>query len=141
MEEYAIPNVRSSNEEWVQIKVSIPRSVDDLLRSRAKRHAVSIAEEARRLMQLGLAEGMTWAQFDAALDHLERLAYDTAVNARLLTKVEESKARLSFKHQNTGQSDEMVIQNFRRQWGQLRQEAVDGVARYLRDEDDPEGGE
>nr|WP_172684558.1 hypothetical protein [Sulfobacillus thermotolerans] len=131
----------SKDHTGMQIRVWISEDVYGLLKARARNHGTSVAEEARRLMQLGLAEGMTWEQFDAALDHLERLAYDTAVNARLLTKVEESKARLSFKHQNTGQSDMVVMQNFRRQWGQLRQEAVDGLARYLRDNDDPEGGE
>lgn len=126
----------------MQIRVWISEDVYDLLKARARHHGTSVAEEARRLMQLGLAEGMTWEQFDASLDHLERLAYDTAVNARLLTKVEESRARMSFKQQQgTGQPDDAVLQRFRRQWGELRHEASEALTRYLQAEEGPEGEE
>ena len=124
-----------------QLRVWISEDVYDLLKARTRRHGTSLAEEARRLMQLGLADRMTWAQLEAAVDHLERLAHDTAVNARLLTAVEESKARVSFRTQNAGQPEEEIRRRFRRHWSHLRQEASDTLAEYLRAQDDPQGGE
>ncbi len=133
------PSTTPRDREGVQIKVWIPDGFYDLLKARAGRHRTSVAEEARRLMQLGLSEGMTWEQFQASLEHLERMTYDVAVNARLLTKIEESKARQILKAQMPGQSDETINQRFRRYWGQLRQEATEMLTRYLRAEDMLEG--
>lgn len=123
----------------LQIRLWISEDVYDLLKIRARRHGTNVSEEARRLMQLGLAEGMSHEQFQASLEHLERMTYDVAVNARLLAKVEESKARQNLKAQNAGQSDDTLNQRFRRYWGQLRHEAADALMRYLRAEDMPEG--
>lgn len=135
-----MPETASSKDHsGIQIRLWISEDVYDLLKIRARRHGTNVSEEARRLMQLGLSEGMTWEQFQASLEHLERMTYDVAVNARLLAKVEESKARQSLKAQNTGQSEDTINQRFRRYWGQLRQEAAEALTRYLRAEEMPEG--
>lgn len=135
MAETAVPKDHTG----VQIRLWISGDVYDLLKLRGRRHHTNVSEEARRLMQLGLAEGMTWEQFQAGLDHLERMTYDVAVHTRLLTTVEESKARQSLKTQNPSQSDEALRERFRRYWGQLRQEATEALTRYLRAEEMPEG--
>lgn len=121
------------DEEWTQLKVSVPRSWDDLLRARAQRHGTSIAEEARRLMQLGLTQGMTWEQFGATLEHIEQLAYDAAAHGRLLAKVEENKALVNFRKQqpDAAQNPEKT-QKFHRYWAQLRQDASTELTVYLR---------
>jgi len=75
--------------EGVQIKVWLPDGVYDLLKGRAKRFGTSVAEEARRLMQAGLApletlekavetiEGIT--QF--LHEHMEPLGFISAMDA------------------------------------------------------------
>ncbi len=120
------------DEEWTQLKVSIPRSWDDLLRARAQRHNTSIAEEARRLMKLGITQGLTWEQLEATLDHIEQLAYDAATHGRLLAKIEENKALVNFrKHQAETKKPE-DSQQFHRYWAQIRQDANTELTIYLR---------
>lgn len=120
------------DEPWIQLKVSIPRSWDDLLRARAQRHGTSIAEEARRLMQLGLTQGMTWEQLEATLDHIEQLTYDAATHGRLLTKVEEHKALLNFRKTQASAQEPDNSQKFHQYWAKLRQDASTELTVYLK---------
>lgn len=120
------------DEQWIQLKVSIPRSWDDLLRARAQRHGTSIAEEARRLMQLGLTQGMTWEQLEATLDHIEQLVYDAATHGRLIAKVEENKALVNFRKTQKDAQNPENSQKFHHYWAQLRKDASTELTVYLR---------
>jgi plasmid stability protein len=75
--------------EGMQIKVWIPDGFYDLLRGRAKRFGTSVAEEARQLMQAGLAPleavekmGQTIEELNQFLRlHVEPLAFIAAMDA------------------------------------------------------------
>lgn len=75
--------------QGVQIKVWIPQDFYDLLRARASRFHTSVAEEARKLMQMGLSglrsvEALNgqMIQMDRFLrQHLEPLSFIAAVDA------------------------------------------------------------
>lgn len=75
--------------DGVQIKVWIPGEFYDLLKSQAARHQTSVAAEARRLMQAGLAPLGTLDELKSDLTklsqfarlHLEPLAFIAAMDA------------------------------------------------------------
>jgi len=80
---------RKDRHEGMQIKVWIPDGFYDLLRGRAKRYGTSVAEEARQLMQAGLAPldvmetmGKTIEELNQFLRrHVEPLGFIAAMDA------------------------------------------------------------
>ena len=126
-----------ADEEWVQIKVSIPRSLDDMLRARATRYHRSIAEEARRFMLLGIT---TDESTEREQSHLETLIFRTAMNAQLVAEVERERvlknvtARLQRDGGDPSQAEHLVAE----EWERLRYHATKAVAHALKQNNDRE---
>ena len=121
---------QTPDEEWVQIKISIPRSIDDLLRARAARYHRSIAEEGRRFMQIGIAAGMAT---ERETEHLETLLYRTAVAAAMTAEVERERLinNVATRIQREGRSPDDAERIVNAEWEQIRRKAVQSVTRAL----------
>jgi plasmid stability protein len=120
----------------IQIKVWLPEGFYDLLRARAARHRTSVAEEARRLMRLGLAGAEELdaladrlGRLDAfAREHLEPLAWLAAMAAAQDLEIQVEAMR----HKAAAQPGADVPALLERALAPTRQRAVERVRQVLR---------
>ena len=141
MAENASPK-RTVETDGVQIKVWLPQDFYDVLRARATRFHTSIAEESRKLMQMGLSglrsletlEGDV-IQIDRFLhEHLEPLAFIAAMDSAFNAANWEQQAWLLHERQAGGDKAQATApyQKYQRS---LRQRATKRLQRKLRNFD------
>ena len=124
--------------DGVQIKVWVSGVLYDLLKVQAGRRNSSVAGEARRLMQLGIAtDGATKRE----QVHLETLIFRTALNAQLVAEVERERvlknvtARLQRDGGDPSQAEHLVAE----EWERLRYRATKALSHALKQNNDREG--
>ena len=130
-------NTANNETDGVQIKVWVPGVLYDLLKGQAVRRNSSVAGEARRLMQLGIASD---GAAEREQSHLETLVFRTAVNAQLVAEVERERvlknvtARLQRDGGDPSQAEHLVAE----EWERLRYRATKTVSHALKQNNDRE---
>ena len=128
--------------QGVQIKVWIPQDFYDLLRARAARFHTSVAEESRKLMQMGLSglqgfEALNgrMIQIDRFLhQHLEPLAFIAAMDSAFAAENWQQQTWIVHERQHNGDKEKAAkpYQEYQRM---LRERATKRLQRKLRDLD------
>ena len=128
--------------QGVQIKVWIPQDFYDLLRARAARFHTSVAEESRKLMQMGLSglqgfEALNgrMIQMDRFLhQHLEPLAFIAAMDSAFAAENWQQQTWIVHERQHNGDKEKAAkpYQEYQRM---LRERATKRLQRKLRDLD------
>ena len=131
--------------QGVQIKVWIPQDFYDLLRARAARFHTSVAEESRKLMQMGLSglqgfEALNgrMIQMDRFLhQHLEPLAFIAAMDSAFAAENWQQQTWIVHERQHNGDKEKAAkpYQEYQRM---LRERAAKRLQRKLRDIDEAE---
>ena len=132
----------SDRHDGVQIKVWIPQDFYDLLRARAARFHTSVAEESRKLMQMGLSglqgfEALNgrMIQIDRFLhQHLEPLAFIAAMDSAFAAENWQQQTWIVHERQHNGDKEKAAkpYQEYQRM---LRERATKRLQRKLRDLD------